>query len=98
MANHKSAAKRAVISEERRKRNSEALSAVRTTVRKLQMALDSFKTGGISDTKTLKTLFHDAQAKLGKAASKGLIKKETASRKTSRLAQAFKTVATATKK
>lgn len=98
MANHKSSEKRAVISRKRARNNSDYQAAVRTSVKKFQVALNSFQAGGISDVTALKSLFVNAQSMLAKAATKGVIKKGNASRKTGRLAQAFKTAVLAKKK
>ena len=78
MANHKSAAKRAIVSEKKRLVNKSKLTRLRTMVKKADVAL---KTGGDGAKKAVLT----AESSLAKAGKKGLISKKAASRKTSRL-------------
>jgi small subunit ribosomal protein S20 len=80
LATHKSAEKRARQSVKRNKRNTEAMSAVRTFERKLRTAI----TGG--DKTAAKTLLNDYMSKLSKAATKGVFSKKMAGRKIGRLA------------
>ncbi|MBW2392980.1 MAG: 30S ribosomal protein S20 [Deltaproteobacteria bacterium] len=82
MANHKSAEKRVRQSLKRRDRNRGVRSEVRTTVKALRSAISD---GNATDAKTR---LRDAEKSLRKAASKGVIKRETASRSVSRLAKA----------
>lgn len=81
MANIKSAIKRAKISEERRAQNASQKSEVRTAVKTVEAALNN------NDLETAKSAFATAAKKLDKAATKGLIHKNAAARKKSRLAK-----------
>ncbi|MBF0210130.1 MAG: 30S ribosomal protein S20 [Desulfamplus sp.] len=80
MANHKSAIKRAKQNEKRRLRNRAARSAMRTEIKKVYSAKDE----GAQNTSDV---LRSAQSIIAKAAKKGLIHKNTAARKTSRLAK-----------
>lgn len=82
MANHKSAKKRARQALKRRARNRGVRSEVRTTVKALR---DSIQSG---DATEAQTRLRAAERNLRKAATKGVIKRETASRQVSRLAKA----------
>ena len=82
MANIKSAKKRALQSEKRRKINLNRLTSLRTSIKKLMNALSE----NVSADK-VKELFVDTQVKLARAKGKGLIHPNTAARKTSRLAK-----------
>lgn len=82
MANHKSAKKRARQALKRRARNRGVRSEVRTTVKALR---DSIQSG---DAAEAQTRLRAAERNLRKAATKGVIKRETASRQVSRLAKA----------
>ena len=79
MANNPSAEKRNRQNIKRRARNKAALSALRTAVKKARNALDS-------KTEAAPTLKKSAIAIIDKAVSKGVLKRETASRYVSRLA------------
>lgn len=81
MANHKSALKRAKQNETRRLRNKTTKSVVKNVVRKVLAA----KEAGDDDTATLLT---EAQSIIAKAAQKGVLHKNTASRKISKLTRA----------
>ena len=81
MANHKSAAKRARQSIKRNKRNSTALSSVRTSERKLRVAIAA------GDKKGTEEALRAYMSKTSKAATKGVMHAKTAARKTSRLAK-----------
>jgi len=80
LANHKSAAKRAKQNEKRRLRNRSARSAMKTAVKKVLSA----KTEKAENTGEL---LCSAQSIISKAAKKGIIHKNTAARKISRLAK-----------
>jgi len=82
MANIKSAKKRIKQSEKRRLINLRRGTALKTSIRKLLKAIEANE---ISDK--VKALFNDAQAQLSRAKGKGLIHRNTAARKTSRLAK-----------
>lgn len=82
MANHKSAAKRAKQNEIRRIRNKSTRSAMNTAVKKVVLAKES----GADNTAEL---FNAAKSVIAKAAKKGVLHKNTAARKTSRLAKSL---------
>ena len=79
MANHKSAEKRVRQTEKRTAVNRNTKSQARTAVRKLE---DALKAG---DKTAANAALKVAQKQLTKAAQKGVTKKNTASRKVSRL-------------
>ena len=78
MPHHKSAAKRVVTNEKRRQRNIAATSRLRSAVKAVRAA--TTKTAGEAALK-------QTVAVLDRTASKGIIKRETASRQKSRLAK-----------
>lgn len=78
MANHKSAAKRARQAPKRTARNTNVKSTVKTFEKKLMKALES-------KSADAKELLKEYTSKMMKAVNKGVIKKETASRKIGRL-------------
>lgn len=82
MANHKSAAKRAKQNEIRRIRNKSTRSAMNTAVKKVVLA----KEAGADNTAEL---LNAAKSVIAKAAKKGVLHKNTAARKTSRLAKSL---------
>lgn len=86
MANHKSAKKRARQDVKKRDRNKSYLSGVKTTLKSFQEALTK------GDAEAATKLLDVAQSSLGKAACKGIMHKNTASRKIGRLAQALKKI------
>ena len=79
MANNPSAEKANRQSIKRRARNKAALSALRTAVKKARTAID----GKAADAVELRK---EAISKIDKAVSRGVLKRETASRYVSRLA------------
>jgi small subunit ribosomal protein S20 len=81
MPNIKSAIKRTKTNEARRLRNASAKSALRTAVKQADVAVVG------TDVGAAKAAYGAAQKKLDKAATKGLIHKNAASRKKSRLAK-----------
>lgn len=81
MANIKSAIKRAKLSEERRVRNAAIKSTVRTAVRKYREAVQA------GDSTKAAAALSDAFSTIDKAATKGVLHKNTASRKKARLAK-----------
>lgn len=81
MPNIKSAIKRVKVSEKRRLRNASQKSALRTSVKTFETAV----TG--KDVEAAKAALVAASKKLDKAVTKGLIHKNAASRKKSRLAK-----------
>lgn len=80
MANHKSAAKRAKQNEVRRLRNRSVRSNMKTEIKKVYAA----KEEGADNTMQI---FQNAQSVIAKAAKKGILHKNTAARKTSRIAK-----------
>ncbi|MFC5532082.1 30S ribosomal protein S20 [Cohnella yongneupensis] len=81
MPNIKSAIKRTKTSEARRLRNASQKSSLRTAVKQADQAVVG------TDVAAAKAALIAAQKKLDKAATKGLIHKNAASRKKSRLAK-----------
>lgn len=82
MANIKSAKKRAKQSEKNRLINLNRKSAIKTAVKKLLIAID--KKEPVENTKNL---LSDVSSKLLRAKNKGLMHRNTVSRKLSRLAK-----------
>lgn len=82
MANTKSAKKCIKQSEKRRLSNVSRKTGMKTAVRKVIDSLS--KNDPIQETKKL---FHDAEAKISRAKGKGVIHRNTAARKISRLAK-----------
>ncbi|MFR1517580.1 MAG: 30S ribosomal protein S20 [Clostridia bacterium] len=82
MPNIKSAKKRVLISEKKAARNASAKSSLRTSVKKAKLAIANYDE---SSAETVKA----ACIKLDKAAAKGLIHKNTAARKKSRMTKAM---------
>lgn len=80
MPNIKSAIKRVKVSEKANAANSQQKSAMRTTVKKAEQAL-------ANNAENAKELVGAASKALDKAVSKGLIHKNAAARKKSRLAK-----------
>ncbi|MDR7078024.1 small subunit ribosomal protein S20 [Neobacillus niacini] len=81
MPNIKSAIKRVKTNEARNAQNTTAKSAMRTAVKKVEAAVAT------NDGTAAKEVFAAAASKLDKAAAKGLIHKNAAARKKSRLAK-----------
>lgn len=81
MANLKSSKKRIRSDEKKRIRNTSVKSAIKTKIKKVELAI----AGG--DIESARTMFSKAVSALDSAAAKGIIKKNTASRKKSRLAR-----------
>lgn len=80
MANHKSAIKRIRTSERRRIRNRLVVSSTRTAVKRARAATEV----GSNSTAARETIVHAIRA-LDKAATKGIIHKNNAARRKSRL-------------
>ncbi len=80
MANSKSAKKRVAVAERNRERNQAVKSRVKTMNKKVVVAVQE------QDAETAKNALSVAYKELDKAVSKGIMKKNTASRKKSRLA------------
>ena len=79
MANHKSAEKRARQTEKRTERNRARRSRLRTFVKKAELAIES------GDANAAAEALKAAQPELARGVSKGVIHRNTASRKLSRL-------------
>ncbi len=77
---HKSAIKAARQSEKRRQRNRAVLTSVKGVVKKLMSAVEE------KDAEGAKSHLREATSALRKAVTKGVVKPNTASRRTSRLA------------
>ena len=82
MANHKSAVKRHHQSLRRRRRNQSVESSVKTLIKKVRAAIDSKNPEAIAEK------IREVNGSLDKAVARGVIKRNTASRKLSRLARA----------
>ena len=82
MANIKSAKKRVLVNKKKAERNTIIKSAVKTEIKKVRAAVEAG-----NKEEAAKALLAATSA-IDKAESKGVIKKNTASRKVSRLAQA----------
>lgn len=82
MANHKSAIKRHNQSVRRRQRNQAVRSSVRTLVKKVREAIES------RDREAIEQKIREVNRLLDKAVTKGVLKRNTASRKLARLARA----------
>lgn len=82
MANIKSAKKRILTSRKRAERNKAAKSEVKTTVKKVNAAIES------GDKAAAKEALRNLQGVMGRATAKGIYKKNTNSRKISRMSKA----------
>jgi small subunit ribosomal protein S20 len=80
LAHSKSAKKRVVIAERNRVRNQAIKSRVKTMVKKVLLAVEA------KDAEAAKAALAVAYKELDKAVTKGVLKKQTVSRKKSRLA------------
>ncbi len=83
MANNKSARKRIRISEEKRVRNRPYRTAARTSVKKAELAIRA------GDQVVAQTAVSDAISMLDRVAGKGIIHKNNAARRKSRLMAKF---------
>ncbi|HEV2757850.1 MAG TPA: 30S ribosomal protein S20 [Actinomycetota bacterium] len=81
MANIKSQIKRNRQNEERRQRNKSTRSALKTRIKRFNETVES------GDSDAAQQAFRDATRALDKAAAKGVLHKNTASNKKSRLAK-----------
>ena len=81
MPNIKSAMKRVKVIEKKTMRNNMIKSGYRTAVRKFEQAIES---GNVEEAKVL---FSEATKKIDQACTKGVLVKNTAARKKSRLAK-----------
>ncbi len=83
MPNIKSAIKRVKVNEKKRLRNAALKSALRTAIKKFELALQE------SNVENAKNALLFATKKLDKAVTKGIIHKNNASRNKSRLTKKF---------
>ncbi len=79
MANHPSALKRERQSQKRRSRNRAVSTGIKTSIKKMGVALSE------NELEAIKSTLKEATSSLDRAASKGVIPKARASRKISRL-------------
>lgn len=86
MPNIKSAIKRVSVIEKKTLRNNMIKSGYRTAIRKFEEAVEA------KDVKNAESLFVEATKKIDMACAKGVIVKNTASRKKSRLAKKLNAV------
>ena len=86
MANHKSAKKRIIRNAKRAEINKGRISRIRTYVKKVELAIES------GDKASAQEALKDAQPEIMRGVSKGVLHKNTASRKMSRLSARVKAV------
>ena len=86
MANHKSAKKRIIRNAKRAEINGARISRIRTFIKKVEMAITS------GDKDAAQQALRDAQPEIMRGVSRGVIHKNTASRKMSRLSARVKAV------
>jgi small subunit ribosomal protein S20 len=89
VANLKSSKKRIKTNLKDQQRNISVKTAVKTAVKKVEQAIAE------GDLENAKTMYSEALSALDSAVAKGIIKKNTASRKKSRLAKQINAVQTA---
>ncbi len=87
MANIKSAEKRVRVSEKKAARNKSIRSGVKTSIKKVEAAVEA------GDREAAEEALRAATSKIDKAESKGVYHKNNASRKISRLAEMVNTMA-----
>ena len=98
MAYHKSAAKRARQNVKKNSVNSSYLNSVRTAVKGFRKLMEDIAAGLEQDATKAQPLYVQAQSKIMKAATKGLLHKNTASRTVAKLAHLLTKSATVTPK
>jgi small subunit ribosomal protein S20 len=84
MANTKSAKKRVLQTAKRQLRNQSRKSSIKTAMKKVVVAIES---ATLTDAETTKSLLVLAESKIARAKNKGLLHRNTAARKISRLAK-----------
>lgn len=84
MANHKSSKKRIRRNASRTVVNGARMSRIRTFIKKVELAL------GAGDAKQAETALKNAQPEISRGVSKGILHKNTAARKISRLTSRIK--------
>lgn len=89
MANTESAKKRVRVTERRTAVNRARVSRIRTFIKKVELALEA------GDAAGAKAAFAAAEPEIARGVSKGVLEKNTASRKISRLSARVKALATA---
>ena len=87
MANHKSAKKRAKQNVKRRACNKSYESKVKTAIKKFKLAVSGVASVGQD---TIQNLYVDAQSLLQKAATKGVLHRNNASRRVARMNELLK--------
>ncbi len=83
MANTSSAKKQILVTERNRQRNQHYRSVMRSAVKRFVTSVEA------ADEEKARAALHDAQKVINRTVSKGVIKKQTSSRKISRLYQMF---------
>jgi small subunit ribosomal protein S20 len=96
VAYHKSAAKRARQNVKKNAVNSSYVNSVRTVVKGFRKLIEDIAAGLEKDASKVQPLFMQAQSKIMKAATKGLLHKNSASRTVAKLAHLLKKSASAT--
>ena len=86
LANIKSAKKRVITSQKREEHNQGIRSAVKTSVKKVESLVEA------GDKEAASKALLDATSTIDKAASKGILNKNNASRKVSRLSKAVNSI------
>ncbi|MGC6536736.1 MAG: 30S ribosomal protein S20 [Candidatus Puniceispirillaceae bacterium] len=86
MANHKSAKKRIIRNAKRAEINGARIGRIRTFIKKVETAISS------GDGEAAKTALREAQPEIMRGVSRGVLHKNTASRKMSRLSARVKAV------
>jgi small subunit ribosomal protein S20 len=84
MANTKSAKKRVLQTAKRQLRNQSRKSSIKTATKKVVVAIEA---ANLADIETTKSLLVLAESKIARAKNKGLLHRNTAARKISRLAK-----------
>ena len=86
MANHKSAKKRIIRNANRAEINKSRISRIRTFIKKVEAAIES------GDQANAQSALREAQPEIMRGVSRGVLHKNTASRKMSRLSARVKAV------
>ena len=86
MANHKSAKKRIIRNAKRAEINKGRISRIRTFIKKVELAIDT------GDHASAQQALKEAQPEIMRGVTKGVLHKNTASRKMSRLSARVKAV------
>ena len=86
MANHKSAKKRIIRNANRAEINKSRIGRIRTFIKKVETAISS------GDKAAAQTALQEAQPEIMRGVTKGVLHRNTASRKVSRLAARVKSV------